>query len=159
MPIPVSLRAVATEMDVFGDGYTAYLNKRTGELITLSDEELSAAEEADDDSGAGLDWEEEIIAKAREVLESGDYVELPSKVDIHEYAIIEEFYESVSDRYLSAKLLNIIRGSGAFRRFKDAINLLNVEDAWYEFRDKAFERIAIEWLQENQIPFVRGTGK
>ena len=40
-----------------------------------------------------------------------------------------------------------------------AINLLNVEDAWYEFRNKAFERIAIDWLEENQIPFVRDTRK
>ncbi len=39
----VSLREVVEEMNIISDEHSAYLNKRTGELVTLSREELPAA--------------------------------------------------------------------------------------------------------------------
>ena len=67
MPVTVSLRHIVGEIQMLGDEHTAYLNTRTSELITLSSEELRAAEE-----GVNLEdypqWEQEIIEKAREVL-------------------------------------------------------------------------------------------
>ena len=33
MPLPVKLKDVVNEMDVLGDEWTAYLNRKTGELI------------------------------------------------------------------------------------------------------------------------------
>ena len=53
----VSLRAVVAEMDLPNDEWTAYLNRRTGELVTVTDEEARAVEEetdADDDGGGGI---------------------------------------------------------------------------------------------------------
>jgi hypothetical protein len=41
----IRLKDVIQEMDLVGDEYRAFLNIRTGELVTLSDEELSAGEE------------------------------------------------------------------------------------------------------------------
>jgi hypothetical protein len=48
-----------------------------------------------------------------------------------------------------------IRGSGAFRRFKDAIRRHGIEDEWYQFRDQALEEIAIEWLESNGIAYTK----
>src|SRR5215211_7562906 len=65
MAIPVSLRDMIDEISLVGDEHVAYLNQRTGELVTLSREELSAAEEE-----ASLDdfpqWQHEMIEKAGE---------------------------------------------------------------------------------------------
>lgn len=74
---PVSLQAVVDEMDVIGYEMTSYINKKTGELFTVSDEEASfiKAGEAVDD--LMTDWRKEMPPKVREVLESGDSVEPP----------------------------------------------------------------------------------
>jgi hypothetical protein len=44
----VSITDVVDEMDVPSDEHSAFLNRHTGELVTLSREELSLAEEDDD---------------------------------------------------------------------------------------------------------------
>ena len=154
MVVVVSLRDVVDEMDVMNDEFHAYLNKETGELVTITDEEINAIEN-DDDWGEYPEWQQEELAKAKKILDTSDYLPLPSKFDIHEYAIMERFCYSVEDPKLSDELSYQIRGSGAFRRFKDAIHRYGVEDDWYRFRDKAFQEIAIEWLESNGIAFSK----
>ena len=154
MPVAVSLREVVDHLNMVGDESSAYLNKTTGELILLSDEELSAAEEQENLEDYP-EWQQGMIEKAREVLDSDDYLELPGKFDIHEYRIMEEFCSSVSLPELREQLLRKIRGSGAFGRFKHAIYSLGIEKDWYVFRDAVYERIAVEWLEENGIAYRR----
>jgi hypothetical protein len=149
----VSLKTVIDEMDVPSEEHHAYLNKRTGELCTISDEEISIIE-----SGETMqdyhDWQREAIRKTREVLASPDFLELPSKFDIHEYAIMERFCSSREDSNLRQSLLDCIRGSGAFRRFKEAIHKHAIVDDWYQFRNAALREIATEWLDANNIPYT-----
>ena len=38
---PVSLKSVVNEMDVISDDVTAYINKKTGELCAVSEEEAN----------------------------------------------------------------------------------------------------------------------
>ena len=154
MKATVSLKDVVDEMDVPGDEHSAFLHRHTGELITLSREELSAAEE-DDDIDDYPEWQQEMIIKAREVLESDDFLALPNKFDIHEYSIMEDFCFSVADDKIRGSLLDKIRGSGAFRRFKDAIQMNGIEEDWYSFRQEAFEKIAIDWLEDNKISYTK----
>ncbi len=47
-------------MDVLSEEHSAFLNRHTGELVTLSREELSAAEE-DDDIVDYPEWQQEMI--------------------------------------------------------------------------------------------------
>lgn len=150
----VSLKDVVGEMEMQSDESVAYLNKRTGELITLSEYDLSPVEDEDDASELP-DWQKEMIQKAKEVAESDDYLTLPSKYDIHEYRIMEDFCYSIQDQAMGDKLLDTIKGRGAFRRFKEAINFMGIEEDWYRFRQDAFEKIAIDWLEEYGIPYSR----
>ena len=130
------------------------LNRHTGELVTLCREELSAEEE-DDDIGDYPEWQKEMIIRAKEVIDSDDYLPLPSKFDIHEYNIMEDFCFSVADDKITGALLDKIRGTGAFRRFKDAIHMNEMEEEWYRFRQEELEKIAIDWLEANQIPYTK----
>jgi len=148
----VRLKDVIQEMDGLSDEYRAFLNIRTGEFITLSDEELSAAEEGKNVEDFP-EWQQEMIQKAGEVLLSDDYRELPGKFDIHEYSIMEKFCYAVEDDDLSRRLLNSIRGRGAFRYFKDTIHDYGIAEDWYEFREQAFMSIARDWLESHNIAY------
>ena len=78
---------------------------------------------------------------------------LPSKYDIHEYSMMEDFIETIDDVKLYNQLCIAINGPGAFRRFKDTcINFEIIED-WYKFRDKKYKEIAINWCKENNIDY------
>ena len=81
---------------VTGEGMTHYLNKRTGEVVLITGEQMSAAGES--------------------ATEEEDEDEEVTKHNIHS---------------------------------------LGVEQAWYQFRLEAFERIAIEWLEREGIPYER----
>lgn len=103
------------------------------------------------------EWQRESILKAREVLSDSDarFISLPDKFDIHEYQIMEDFCLELEDEQKGRELRRLIKGSGAFRRFKNAIHEMGVDKAWYEFKHAALEKMAIEWLDENNISYSR----
>jgi hypothetical protein len=148
----VSVKDVVDEMEKLSDDVKAFLNKHTGELISLTSEELSAAEDEIDDEDY-LDWQKEAIAEAREVIDSDEYIPLPTSYDIHEYNIMQDFCYSVENERDREILLSAISGRGAFRRFKDMVRTMDIEDNWFGFRREAYSKIAVEWLEENGIPY------
>lgn len=155
MPITVKLNDVVDALDSAMEEHSYYLDKRTGEIILLTSEELQAAEE-DEPISDYPDWQQESILKAREVFsDPEEFVQLPDQFDIHEYQIMEEFCLAFEDRRIGQELLRLIKGSGAFRRFKNAIHEEGVERVWYEFKRNELEKIAIEWLEEHEIPYSR----
>ena len=82
-----------------------------------------------------------------------DFVLLPTQYDINEYSIMEDFIDEIDNEEIKYKLYESIRGKGAFRRFKNMIYYLNVKNQWYDFRAKAFKKIAIEWCEDNNISY------
>jgi len=155
MPIRVRLNDVVEALDNATEEHSHYLNKRTGEIVLLTSEELKAAED-DELISKYPDWQRESILKAREVLsDSEHFSQVPDQFDIHEYQIMENFCRAFEDRQVGDELLRLMKGSGAFRRFKNAINEMDVDKAWYQFKQRALEKIAIEWLEENEIPYSR----
>ena len=155
MAVIVSLCDVVNEMEALSDEHTAYLNRTTGELLTVTHEELALAEDPEAAAEAPQ-WQQELLTKAREVLESEDFRPLPGKFEIHEWAIMERFAESLTNAAVSEALLATLHGRRAFRRFKDAIHRLDVTEAWHRFREAALEEIAIEFLDAEGIAYCRG---
>ncbi len=149
----VKLQEVVDEMDIIGDEMTAYINKKTGELFSVGEEEAGLVEEGDEHDRFIPDWQKSILPKVREVLESEDFIPLPDKFEIHEYSIMERFCYSVDDAALQERLLNAISGRGAFRCFKDLIYDREIQDAWYSYRNLALQQIAAEFLREEGIAF------
>jgi len=150
----VSLRDVIDEMEMMSDEATSYINRKTGELITITDEMFSLAEDPDEDEDAP-EWQKEFMPKVREVTASEDFIQLPSKFDIHEWSIMERFARSFTDAAVKDELQDSLHGAGAFRRFKDALHRRGIADAWYRYRDAALEEIAIEFLEAQGIEFRR----
>ena len=149
---PVSVNAIAQEMQTIFDSMTVYFKRSTGEFIMVTDDYIYAAED-DESLDNRPEWEQEAIRQTAEVLtdEIDDYVPLPSRYDIHEYAIMEDFCHSVAKPKIADDLFRSISGRGAFRRFKDAIRRHGIENDWYRFKDEAYKEIALEWCEENGI--------
>jgi hypothetical protein len=157
MAVAVSLRRVVDELEVLMDGCTAYLNRETGDLYTLQDEEAGLVED-----GANLEdlpeWQRDEVPMIREVLESEDWLPLPTRFDIHEWAIMDEFARSIDDSDLRDELLDAIRGAGAFRNFKDAIHRRGIHESWHSYRTTALGQIAVDWLDEHGISYTHDEG-
>ena len=156
MSIEVSLRELIDNIETQSDDVFAYLNKQTGEFVIVTSEELESLgdEKPLEDYP---DWRQDAIKLAAQIIESDDYLDLPSRYDIHEYSIMENFCLSIEDEQKSQILSNTIQGSGAFRRFKDAIRIYGIEKDWYKYREEAFKEIAIEWCKGNNIKFIDDT--
>ena len=154
MSIKVKLADIIDGMESQSDENSSYLDKETGELVLVSEYEMQTAEDNEslDDYP---EWEQEQIAIARDIInETGRYLELPTKFDINEYKIMENFCYSLDDPKLRELLYSKIKGSGAFRHFKDAIYQNGIEDDWFAYRNEVFKEIAIDWCRENDIEFV-----
>ena len=88
-----------------------------------------------------------------ELLDEDDLIALPDRYEINEYRMMEDFIETVDDVKDHNCLIISIQGSGAFRRFKDMAINLGLIDKWYEFRDKAYRYIAIDWCSRKHLEF------
>ncbi|MCD7737903.1 MAG: hypothetical protein LUH58_02530 [Lachnospiraceae bacterium] len=77
-----------------------------------------------------------------------DYIPLPGQYDINEYRMMEEYIYELPSGKNQDILERAIRGKGAFRRFKDCLYDIGLEQSWYKFRDDSYERIARDWCEK-----------
>ena len=148
----VSLQDVIEAMDVPNSEWAAYLNPSTGEIAIVTEEDRYALEEAEEAEQLP-EWQRELLPKIREVVESEDYLQLPDPFEIHEWSIMERFCYTEEDPERRDELLGAIHGRGAFSHFRQAIQRLGLLEAWYRFREQAYEEIAKEWLEFHQISY------
>ncbi len=96
MTIKVKLADIITGMEFQTDESRSYLDKNAGEVVTISDEELRAAEN-NEPVERFPEWQRKSIEIAKEILETDSYIPLPGKFDIHEYNIMEKFCLSIEN--------------------------------------------------------------
>lgn len=146
------LRDLVDGIDFQIDESFSYFNTRTGEVVTLSEEDMRYAED-DYPLEDEPEWMSDVAELAKDVLESGDYIELPSQWDVHEYRIMEDFCLTQTSGDIQHQLLRAIKGRGAFRRFKDTAFDTGVIDEWYNYKNRRIEEIAIDWCKEHNIDY------
>jgi hypothetical protein len=151
MAAVVSLRAVVDEIEVLPPEWRGFLNVRTGELYSASLDDLSNAEEGEDEEL--LDWEVEDVEKLRAVLASGDWVELPTRDSHEDYRIMERFCLERCEGGVQDELLRAIDGRGAFRYFRDTVRRHGIEKNWYAFRHEVVAEEVVGWLEANGIEY------
>src|SRR5215831_5525054 len=152
MVTPVKLTEIIEGMDFQSDERSSFLNLTTGDVVSITDEELRAVEN-DAFFGDFPDWQHDAIRIAGEILETDHYLPLPDRFEINEYRIMERFCLSMDDDDLRDDLCDVIRGRGAFRRFKDRMQLYEMAEEWYRYRDEALREIAVGWCEEHEIPY------
>jgi len=149
----VKLSDIIEGLEFQSDEQSSFLNLTTGEVVPITDEELRAAEN-DEPLEDFPDWQHDVIRMAKDIVETDHYLPLPDRFEIHEYQIMERFCLSVDDEDMRDDLCDAIRGRGAFRRFKDRMQLYGLADDWYRYRDEALREIAIAWCEEHGIPYT-----
>jgi hypothetical protein len=153
MAARVKVASIVDELGVAPDEARFYLDRETGEVVLLTEEMSSDLEGRLSDPP---DWQLELMELAKKVDADPDrYVSLPDRFEVHEWDIMRRFVQTVDDDRAYEQLMDAIHGRGAFRHFKDTIHPLGIADDWYQFRDRAFEEIAIAWLEEHGIPYTR----
>jgi hypothetical protein len=148
----VRLQDIMDAMEMQFDEVSSYLNIKTGKTVTVSDEELRAMEEDEYEENFGPEGMEQVRAVSEG---HGDYISLPDRFEINEYDVIREFALDNPDKKIAEILLVSIQGSGAFRRFKDMLYIHGIEQEWYGYRNREYEKIAIKWCERHGIEYER----
>jgi hypothetical protein len=152
MPTTVALEGIVDALEMQLDEHSSFLDLDTGQVETVSHDLLRQAEKSGDDEKPDLpEWQEPEWEAAKRIVSTDRFVSLPTKFDVHEWEIMEDFSSSVKSARIREELLNAIHGSGAFRHFKDTLRRRGIESDWFAFRTEALRKIAREWCEENQI--------
>ena len=153
----VKLSDIVEGLEFQSDERSSFLNLTTGEVVAITDQELRAAEH-DEPLEDFPEWQHDAIRIARDIIETEHYLPLPDRFEMHEYQIMERFCLSVDNEDMRDDLCDAIRGRGAFRRFKDRIQVYGIAEDWYRYRDDALREMAITWCEEHGVVYTETEG-
>ena len=149
MSAVIDLKDIVDALEMQFDESLSFLDLGSGQVETVSKDLLGAAEEGElPDVPA---WQEREWDVARRIASTDRYLGLPTKFEVHEWAIMEKFTESLESQRIRENLRNALRGARSFRRFKDALSQYGIETDWYAFRTEALRQIAADWCEEHGI--------
>ena len=131
----VKLTEVIDALDFTNDEIEYYYNPDTEEIFMSNIGEIESLNE---------DELDELFEKS---------IMLPTRYDINEYEMMEDFVETIEDTRLQNQLYISLNGRGAFRRFKDTCINFDIIDDWYKYRDQKYKELAINWCKDNNIEF------
>ena len=149
------LEAIMEALKLADDTTSSFLDRETGEVHMLNEEELSLAEVSETELDQLPEWEQEVVMLARRIREGEGtrYLRLPSKFDVHEWAIMDRFSQSIENARVRDDLRSGIHGAGAFRMFKRLLDEYDLWDSWRKFKEDELRRMAIEWCEEHGIAY------
>ena len=150
MAVQVKLKDIIEGLEFLTEEGTSYLNTTTGEVVYVTTEELRAAEE-EQPLEDFPEWQHDAIRIAGEIIETEHYLPLPDRFEMHAYQRMERCCLSVDDEDMWGDLCDAIRGRGAFRRFKDRVQVYGMAEEWYRYRDAALREIARAWCEAHGI--------
>ncbi len=149
----IELKAIVDGFEFQTDESQAFLNKKTGEVLFFTDEELQLAESKEDISDYAH-WMQDAVKVASTYLEGQDnYLELPTKYEFHEYHVMENFILSLPHEAQREELYYMIKGKGAFSQFKRGIERYSLTGKWYKYRDNAIFELAKQWCEANGLEY------
>ena len=132
----VKLSEIIDAIEMTNRESESFLDQVTGEIVWFNDFAMTPEEKEE----------------ASNALDEHGFYRLPTSFDINEYSIMEDFVYSLPESRRE-RLARAISGKGAFRRFKDGIRQMGIEEEWYDYQGKAYKRMAIEWCEENGIEY------
>lgn len=134
----IELSVIADAIEMAASEWHQFYHMGTGEVRSLPD------------GYSGYMDADEYEREAEEIDESPDFVRLPDQRDRDDYSIMEAFAEAV-DR---DELFRALHGRRPFRAFKDCAIRLGLIEAYYAYHGGACVRLAKEWCEDHQIPYV-----
>jgi hypothetical protein len=146
-------------------------------MLSLNNRLLQDIETALDDNNYEMEWyldiqeeettfiadpfvvgEDVIDEELQEWIENGEeedgrYIAIPSRPSHEGWEQMKRFILSLNnqDDKIQNLLMTTIQGSGAFRRFKDAVYDIGVADHWHTFKNREDRQEALEWLYSENL--------
>ena len=157
--LKVNIPELASEMDLGNNPeLTAYLDTETGEIISMPDNVMRAAEQGGDAVADLADWEQELLQAAESIFgdDKNRFLEIPRRESYEGYNLMVAFAETVRSKGLREKLDIALDGKGAFQRFRNVLNDHPDELArWYAYKEECMREEAVQWLIVNGIEPVQ----
>lgn len=98
--------------------------------------------------------EERIIIRDDDSISDSKLIALPSHKQIDDYGSMKSFIEQVEDEEAKGWLEESIKGAGAFRRFRQALERFYLTEQWIDYLDQIHENIAIDWCDYYGIEYL-----
>ncbi len=151
--------------DTDREAFDYFLNRKTGEVIILSQDIINRAwdilSKSYDDVADFEDVEPDVIPEIPEwmedeielalsvfVNEHDHYIRIPERNPAKTYAAMAEFAATIQNQTLKDSLCSVLDGPGSFRNFKDTLGPFPKEKKlWHRFNAKASRKEIEEWLQ------------
>ena len=151
MSATVLLKDVIDALEMQFDESSSFLDLDTGRVETVSNDLLGQADESVGEEPDLPAWQKQEWEIAKRIVSTDRFQELPTKFEVHEWAIMQNFSRSVESDSIREDILNAIHGPGAFRNFKETLRRHRIESDWFAFRREALRLIALNWCGENHI--------
>ena len=145
MPLPISLRTVAQEMDACPSEWAVFVNKVTGEVLSVPVVEDSFASD-------------ECMKDDMERVQAPEFLTLPRESAADDYRLMERFCHTVEDDKTRDALRKAINGKGAFRRFRDELHRVGRREEWFAYKERALADVAADFLAQHGIAFIDDLG-
>ena len=153
----VKIQKIVDELEMRFMDTTVYYNKITGEILNVQDDDFRIVE--DDDFEKNIEnypeWQREHLKKVYNLLynDIDNYIALPNNFEIKDSDIMEEFIDTISNNNKKLQLENCMWQKGMYRKFKDKLIEVGLENEYYKFYDEKLKEIAIEWCKENNLEY------
>jgi hypothetical protein len=151
VPATVHLNDIIDALEMQFDESLSYLDLDSGQVVTVSEAFLREADEHGDEEPDLPGWQKDEWKIAKNISSTDRFRPLPTKVDVHEWGIMQDFSRAMESEGFRDDPSHAIHSAGAFRKFKDTVRRLGIEPAWFAFRADALRQIALDWCEENQI--------
>ena len=115
MSITVLLKDIIDALEMQFDESSSFLDRYTGRVETVSDDLLREAGESVAEEPDLPAWQKEEWQIAKRIVLTDRFRQLPTKFDVHEWAIMQDFSSTVASDRVREDLVNAIHGAGAFR--------------------------------------------
>ena len=140
MTIP--LKQVIQAIEEASEVFTSFWDTKTGKTVYLANPLMTDLTEDDKALAAAIDDTPE------------RFLRFPTKYDIYQYRIMENFIDQLPPGKAQEELVHAIRGKGAFRRFKQSVRYHGLEQRWYDYLAEAYRELAIRWCEEEGLEYT-----
>ncbi|TVR13525.1 MAG: hypothetical protein EA391_14070 [Balneolaceae bacterium] len=108
-----------------------------------------------------LEEEEELKQLIEEDEDGERFIYIEPAPGSENWQVMEDFIlqQNDLDDTVQTLLLRAIQGSGAFRRFGDAIDDVGIRDRWYAYKNRLERERALQWLKDHELISDAGVAK
>ena len=128
-----------------------YLDRETGEVLMVTDDDLDLAEGEDVDP---IEFPDPEIAEIAVAIHEGSprYVAVDPVPSHHGFRIMEDFVATLPDGAAHRELSRALDRRRPFRSFKDALHgFPDVREAWFRYQERRMLKEARGWLEVEGI--------